>query len=466
MKGVPSGAAAYAAPSVGSFFFYIPMWSILPGIYAKHFGLALTSIAAIVLFIRLFDGIIDTTIGYLSDWHRARGGSRKSWAIVGGLGSIAACYFLFQPPQPASGAYYLTWSLVYFLFFTIAEIPHATWGAELTLDYQGRAQVFGMRYVMTRLGMIVFYALPLLPWYVSTEYTPEVLRDAVAIGAVLSVLGLAWAVWRAPPGVATVVARQDSWRLFVRSLIANKPLLVYASACGCLGLAGGMWYALIFFYLDSYLGLGKHVAMMFLAATVIAAVSTPLWLKLIGRTSKTAVWTLGVALFALQLLVAAALSPGISWCLPFLLIVIANMFFSCHDIAAPSSLGDIVDYGKLKYHKDRGATYFGLNTLIFKVALGLGGGVALGITGLLGFEPSAATHEPRAVLGLKLAFVVLPLVFAALGAVLAWRMPITPQRHRIIQRRLEARMRLAIAQVGRESQSLPAGLPSRVIEER
>lgn len=44
------GIIAYAAPVTGGYFFYIPMWSILPGIYAKYFGLPLTSIAAVVLF--------------------------------------------------------------------------------------------------------------------------------------------------------------------------------------------------------------------------------------------------------------------------------------------------------------------------------------------------------------------------------------------------------------------------------
>lgn len=116
---------AYAAPVTGGFFFYILMWSILPGIYA-NFGLSLTSIAAVVLFIRIFDGVIDTTIGYLSDWHRSRGGSRKPWVVVGSLGVIVACYFLFQPLQPVTTAYYLIWSMINFLAFTLADIPHCS----------------------------------------------------------------------------------------------------------------------------------------------------------------------------------------------------------------------------------------------------------------------------------------------------------------------------------------------------
>ena len=35
---------AYAAPAAGSFFFYTPMWSILPAVYVKHFGLELSAV--------------------------------------------------------------------------------------------------------------------------------------------------------------------------------------------------------------------------------------------------------------------------------------------------------------------------------------------------------------------------------------------------------------------------------------
>lgn len=265
--------AAYAAPTAGGYYFYIPMWSILPGIYAKYFGLSLTTIAAVVLFIRLFDGVIDTTIGYLSDWHRAAGGSRKSWVVVGSLGVIVACYFLFQPSQPATTSYYLMWSMVYFLAFTIADIPHCTWGSELTLNYQQRARIFAVRYFMTRMGIVAFYAIPLLPFYATTDYTPQVLKDAAYAGGILTLIGLAWMMIAAPPGIVTRTVREDSPRLFIDSLLRNKPLLLYFGAYSAIGISAGMWFGLLYFYLDTYLGLGAKVALMFLLATAIAAVS-------------------------------------------------------------------------------------------------------------------------------------------------------------------------------------------------
>jgi glycoside/pentoside/hexuronide:cation symporter, GPH family len=132
--------------------------------------------------------------------------------------------------------------------------------------------------------------------------------------------------------------------------------------------------------------------------------------------------------------------PSTSWWVPFGLVVIANLYFSVLDVASLSLLGDIVDYGKLKFRKDRGATYFALNLLIFKFGLGIGGGLALAIVGWFGFDPSATVNSMTAIFGLKFAFSILPACFALLALVLILRTPIDKRRHGVIRRRIESRL--------------------------
>ncbi|WP_116810886.1 MFS transporter [Steroidobacter cummioxidans] len=435
-----AGIWAYAAPVMGSYFFYIPMWSILPGIYATYFGLTLTSVAGVLLSIRLFDGVSDLTVGYLSDRHRAAGGSRKPWVIVGGIGAIVACYFLFTPPAPTTTTYYLICSLAYFLAFAVSEIPHLTWGSELTLNYQVRARVYGARNVLSKVGISAFYALPLLPIFSSAAYTPDVLRVAVLVGAVVTVPGLMWALFGAPAGVPIQAVREDSVRLLLQSIVHNKPLLLYFAAVSCGALCYGMWFGLVYIYLDSYLRMGEQVAIIFLLATVASILTTPLWLKLIQRTSKATTWAVGVALFGCQLLGTLWIAPGDPWWMALLVVFLANLCFTANDVAAVSSMGDIVDYGKLKFGVDRGATYFAILNLLFKVSLGIGGGLALGIAGEFGFRTEDAIHSASAIWGLQLGFIVLPACCALVCLLLVLRTPIDRQRHRTIQRRLESRL--------------------------
>jgi GPH family glycoside/pentoside/hexuronide:cation symporter len=429
---------AYAAPAAGSFFFYTPMWSILPAVYVKYFGLELSAVATVVLLIRLFDGITDPTIGYLSDRHRAANGSRKLWVVSGGMGAILACYFLFIPPDQVTTLYYLVWSMVYFLVLTISEVPHMTWGNELTMDYNQRAKVFSVRYICTYLGSLIFYALPLLPFYASNDYTPEVLHDAVIVGAVITLIGVVWAIFYAPPGKVSKSNHGDSFKLFTVSLKGNTPFLIYCAASGAVALGYGMWVGLIYIFLDSYLQLTEKIAMIFMVSLVLAMFSTPLWLKLIAKTSKSVAWMTGVVLFSMQLIAMVFVQPETSaWIAPFL-IVTAYVSFASNDIAALSSLGDIVDYGKLKFHKDRGATYYAVNSLIFKVGLGLGGGISLGCAAYFNFDPGAVIHSEIQIIGLKLGFVGLPLLCALLGIFFISKTPIDKVRHSYIQKRMES----------------------------
>jgi len=435
-----AGILAYAAPVLGSYFFYIPMWSILPGIYAKYFGLKLTDVATVVLLIRLFDGVGDLATGYLSDRRRAVGGSRKPWVIAGGLGTIFACYFLFMPPHHTTTTYYLGASLGYFLAFAVGEIPHLSWGSELTLDYQQRAQVFGARNIMSKLGISAFYALPLLPLFGSNDYTPAVMRFAVYSGALVMLAGLAWALFVAPPGFAPKAFAEDSLRLLLQSIVRSKPLLLYFAAAVCGSLCYGMWYGLFYIYFDSYLGMGSNVALMLLAATLLSTMMTPLWLKLIQKTSKSTAWAIGMGCFFVQLVGTWFIPPGASWWLGFVAVLLANFCFTANDVAALAIMGDVVDYGTLKFRADRGATYFAIQNLIFKVGLGLGGGLAIGTAGWFGFSTQEAVHSSTAILGLKLGFLVLP-ACCALGCLFVIRCtPINRRRHRIIQRRLESRL--------------------------
>jgi Na+/melibiose symporter-like transporter len=168
-------------------------------------------------------------------------------------------------------------------------------------------------------------------------------------------------------------------------------------------------------------------------------------LKLIQKTSKSTAWALGASLFVVQLLGAWFTRPADAWWIPFLLVIVANLCFCCHDVAALSILGDIVDYGKLKFHRDRGATYFALNTLIFKVGLGLGGGLSIGIAGLFGFASKGHANGSSAIFGLKLGFIILPACLAFIGLGFILRTPIDRRRHRIIQRRIESTLTRSVS---------------------
>ena len=77
-------AIAFAAPNLGLALILGPI-AVLSGIYAKHYGLSLASIASVMLVARLFDAISDPSVGYFSDRQCIRRGTRKPMILCGGL---------------------------------------------------------------------------------------------------------------------------------------------------------------------------------------------------------------------------------------------------------------------------------------------------------------------------------------------------------------------------------------------
>lgn len=431
-----AGVIAYSMPVIGSVFCYIPMFTILPGIYAKHFGIELTAIATVMFLIRLFDGISDPTIGYLADRHRSRGGSRKLWVAAGAIGLVVASAFLFMPPKPITVHYYLAWSMLFFLSYTVFEIPHLTWGSELTRGYNARARIYGIRAVASKIGILGFYAMPLLPIYTSNEYTPELLEDAVYIGVAVMIVGLGWSLWRAPPGYIFPSKGAESLAVVARSIVMNKPLMIYFYGFVFVGLSYGMWFGLLYLYLDQYLLMGNKVALVFTLATFISMFSAYLWTKVIELTSKSITWAMGMFMYCMGVLGLLYVSADTSWWIVLLLITMAFIAFACHNVAALSILADIADYGKLKFHKDRGATYFAINNLLYKVGLAFGGSIALAVAGGMGFDPALTIQSAQAVEGLKIGFIILPLLSMLIAIILILKTPINQRRHCIIVKRL------------------------------
>jgi len=435
-----AGLIAYAAPVGATIFLWMPTMSILPGLYAKYFGLPLAAVGSVLLITRLADGITDPAIGFFADLHRAAGGSYKTWIGVGGCGLVIASYFLFSPPAPVLQGYYLFWSLAFYIAWTLVDIPHAAWGSALAADYVGRARVYGFRTTAIFCGLIIFYAIPFLPLFASSEFTPDTMRWTAYVGAALMLTSLA-AMWWAPNGETPSSSSGDTARGFARAIISNKPLVLFLVTYFTAGLSYGMWFGLVFLFLDGYLHLGGKISVIFLLGNMAGMLSMPLWLRLTQLTSKSATWAMGIALFVLLQCGCAVTHPGDAWWISLIVIGGVYVSFACQTMAAQAILGDIADYGNLKFRRNRGATYYALLTLSYKATSGLGAGLALWIAGYFGFDVSAHAQNPSAVIGLRLGFIVLPGLCATVAFTLSLLTPITKRRHVVIRRRLSVRCR-------------------------
>ena len=443
---------SYALPVITFNMLMIPM-SIIQGIYAKHYGIALSTLALIVFASRIFDAVSDPMIGYLSDRYRRRYGTRKPFIVAGGVLLLIAGFYLYVPPPQVTTTYVAGWFIAFYMAYTLFEIPHITWPCDVAKASTDRARLYSYRVVAFYCGMVLFYSIPLLPVFPTQDITPQTLKVAFFVSAALALPFLFQSMRSVPSGTPPVPFEEAPaqsrvvllWALF-KEIRSNKPMLIFSAAFFLGGIASGMWYGLIYIYVDAYLGMGDQFAKMFLAAFVIGIIITPIWYRLVIKFGKKSAFSASIMVIVVSYLYTGFLNPGQTSFATLLLLKVLNTTAIVGSLSvAPAMLADIADYAQWKTGVERNATYFSIKVFFEKSSIALGAALALAIAGWSGFVVTDAHFSPESIWGLKLAIVWGPVLFGSLSILFALLTPINERRHRIIKRRLDSRLKRALA---------------------
>jgi len=412
-----------------------PTAAVLPNFYLDHTAVTLAGLATATLVARLFDGLTDPLIGYLSD----RSGRRKPWMIAGAVVVAAGAWFLYNPSASAGTGHLLAWYLVVTLGWTLVEIPHTAMAAELSSDYDERSRIALWRQLLGFAGGVLFMVSPLLLLGGGSKFTPEVMRTIagfIIVGLPLAVLLMCRAV---PEPARRAAARRLQPRDLYRALVETPPLRYFLATQVLFGLATGAVASLFVIYASRYLGLGDKVPQIALPMTLAMALGMPVWLRVMRRVEKHRAWSIAAAGMILTLLAVLGLEPGTSALAPMAAIMACFGFFlGLSSIALPSLLADVVDYDVWRNRQQRAAIFFSFQAIVTKLNQGVGGAVALAIPTLFGFDAQREI-TPEAAFGLKVAFVAWPCLLLVPMLVLAWRYPLDRRAHGVLARRLACR---------------------------
>ena len=413
-----------------------PTAAILPNFYLEYSAVTLAGLATATFIARLFDGLTDPLIGYLSD----RSGTRKPWMVLGAVLVSASTWFLFNPGTDSGLGHLLLWYLLVTLGWTLVEIPHTAMAAELSSGYHERSRIALWRQLLGFAGGIVFMASPMLLLGGSTEFDPAVMRTLALFIMLALPLFVALMCFTVPEPTRRVRARPaqpgDLWR----ALRDTPPLQYFLATQVLFGLATGAVASLFVIYTRWHLGLPDKVSHIAVPMTLAMALGMPLWLQVMKHVDKHRAWAVAAAGMILTLLLVPWIQPGPGALTPMIAVMTSFGFFlGLSSIALPSLLADIVDYDIWRNRQDRAAIFFSFQALVTKLNQGIGGAIALAIPALFGFSTDAPL-TPQAVLGLKLAFVAWPCLLLLPMLLLAWRYPLGRRAHAILTRRIRHRI--------------------------
>jgi glycoside/pentoside/hexuronide:cation symporter, GPH family len=412
---------------------------VLPGFYAKYTVAGLAGVAMGLVAARITEVVTDPVIGHLTDITRSRLGPRKPWLLLGAVLAPICTLELLSPSSTATAFYYVLWTTLACLTWTLINIPLRAWAVELSRDYDVRSTIFAVLGIAYVLGAIVFAASPFLPFFATTEMRPSTLRS-IGIGLAVAIpFAVLTAVVAVPQGFALNAERPSLSGLW-GALKGNRPLWRFLVTYVLGGIAQSMVLACFFFFADAHLHLGPKLPLALLVLYLGGLLGMPVWLALMLRLGKPRAWGLGYAMMGLAGCALSLIPRGPHALTAFLIGSALYGFASSVDALAPFAvLGDVIDYDHWRTRKTRAGNYNALTAVVQKASYAVGGALAFSLLGAVDYDVSGRTESPTARLMLLFAFAGLPALLYAACAVIVWGFPLDRRRQTLIRRRLEQR---------------------------
>ncbi len=430
------GFASIAVPIAGA---GLPLALFVPQLYATQFGLSLATVGFIFLLGRIWDVAADPMVGALSDRTRSRFGRRRPWIAAGGLLFGMSSALLFFPPAALVTPAYLAAALfVFYLGWSMIEIPSSAWAGELSSQYHGRTRVVSYQALLRAIGLLTVLVLPTI----LDQFEPGngALKLQLVGGFILLTLlpALFLTLFSvAEPSVPDFPpVRQSFWRS--ASVIFSDRLLLRVLASDAVVTAGqSIRASLIVFFAVWYMGLPAWASGLYLLQFIFGVAAAPIWLRIGTRIGKREAAIAGE-------LAQAAINIGLLFVFPgglpllLSLTIAQGLTQGSGNLMLRAMVADVSDAHRLRTGHDRTGLFFSVFALSAKLGPAIGIGVALPLIAWAGF--AAGPHNsPASLEALKYVFALGPATAHILATLIIWRFPINEAAHAEIRRALERR---------------------------
>jgi len=420
-------------------YYYVDVWGLLPA-----------AVATMLAVIRLWDAFADPLMGMIADRTRSRWGKFRPYLLWGAVPYGVCGYLIFaNPPLGPSGRLvyaYLTYSLM-LLAYTAINVPYSSLLGVISPASRTRAVASSFRFVGAFGGAFLVSTF-VKPLSAALGGGSEVrgYQHTMAIFAALSVVMFLVCFATTRERVTPPPAQQTDVRGELRELVRNWPWVtmlltaVFSTTFIVLRSASTLFYfkylvadagqPVLFHFMDRatvFLSSNGLCQMLGCAALGVVARRTDKRRLAIALTAVTGIcyaafYFLPARAFGLQL---AVNSLG-SFCMGPTSALVWAMY------------ADVADYGEWKFGRRSTALVYSASLFALKTGTMVGGVLVPLFLDWFGYVPDVA-QTPRALLGISLAFSLLPGAFAGLKVAALWLYPLTQAKVDEIEQALRDR---------------------------
>lgn len=397
-------------------FVTLPLYLMLPHRYANTWHVPLAQLGVVLLCVRALDALLDPWLGQWCDrWYAHHTKRVLGWAVL--LSVLLALGFaaLWLPDTvlhsmgvDATPSHVLILATVCLVLTYVAatslNLCHQSWGTRMGGDVRLQSRIVAWREGLALVGVVLASTLPTL---LTPEQLVLVFTGLLLVGVVL------WHGAPTPPREATTAPAPAS----IAWLPLQRP--AFRALLGVFmfnGIASAVPATLVLFFIQDRIQAppgyeARYLGLYFVAA----ALSFPLWLRVVQRLGLVHTWLVGMGLSIVIFMWAVTLQAGDV--LAYGVLCAASGLALGADLVVPGALLTAV-IQRAGDAQQREGRYLGWWQVATKLNLALAAGVTLPALSWLGY--SAGTRDAEGLHMLGLAYGVLPCALKLCAALVLW----------------------------------------------
>lgn len=439
----------YALGDTASNFFFQTFNIFLTYYYIDVWGIPAAALLWLMPVIRVFDTFTDPLMGLIADRTKTRWGKFRPWLLWGAIPYGISGYLMFAAPDLGERGKviyaYITYGLM-MTSYTVINVPYSSLLGVISPSSRTRAQASTFRFIGA-FGGALLISLLVRPLVRELGGNDEMLgfKLTMAIFAVLSVIMflITFATTRervTPPPDQKSHAREE-----IRELFRNRPwiILLIASVLSTAFIALRSGSTLFYFkYVvgddGSPILLGLDRSTLFLTAGALGLVLGTVCLSGFARRIDKKYYAAGLSVVTGLCFASFYLIPPGAFALQIAINVIAQFCAGPTSALTWALYGDVADYGEWKFGRRSTGLVYSASLFAIKSGIVVGGFLLPLFLDQFGFVRNA-TQSSTAILGITLAFTLVPGLIALLKGATLLFYPLNQIRMDEIEHALAAR---------------------------